>query len=112
MTTTTRRLGASAIALALATTSVAAPSAFAQESDVAEIASGNVNWPIKESFNRYINMPLQPAPSMPKMLTTWQRKTPSTGPSTQPNPNLMQMEMAPCSSTAPSTTKLTTVGWT
>ena len=57
MTTTTRRLGASAIALALATTSVAAPSAFAQESDVAEIASGNVNWPIKESFNRYINMP-------------------------------------------------------
>ena len=57
-TTTTRRLGSGTIALALATSAFAAPSAFAQDADaVAEIESGAVNWPIKESFNNYIKMP-------------------------------------------------------
>ncbi|WP_313548309.1 HtaA domain-containing protein [Corynebacterium sp.] len=55
MTNTSRSLGASAVALALAASAFAAPSAFAQEADaVAPIESGAVNWPIKESFNAYI----------------------------------------------------------
>lgn len=54
MSTTSRNLRAGAVVLALATTAVAAPSAFAQSAGVPEIESGSVNWPIKESFNAYI----------------------------------------------------------
>lgn len=54
MTTTTRRMGASAIALALASSAFVAPSAFAQETEIPAIESGAVNWPIKESFNNYV----------------------------------------------------------
>lgn len=51
--TTTSRLGAGAVAIALATSALVVPTATAAEG-VAAIESGTVNWPIKESFNAYI----------------------------------------------------------
>lgn len=55
---TTQSLRAGVVALALAASAVTVPTAIADEENAdAVIASGAVNWPIKESFNRYINMP-------------------------------------------------------
>ena len=55
---TTQSMRAGAIALALAASAVTVPTAIAAEAEgVPAIESGAVNWPIKESFNNYINMP-------------------------------------------------------
>lgn len=55
---TTQSLRAGTVALALAASAVTVPTAIAAETEgVPAIESGAVNWPIKESFNKYINMP-------------------------------------------------------
>src|SRR5699024_5910001 len=55
---TTLSLRAFAVALALAASAVTVPTAIADEENAgAAIASCAVNWPIKASFDRYINMP-------------------------------------------------------
>ncbi|PQM74809.1 HtaA domain-containing protein [Corynebacterium sp. J010B-136] len=55
---TTQSLRAGAVALALAASAVTVPTAIAAEAEgVPAIESGAINWPIKESFNNYINMP-------------------------------------------------------
>ena len=57
MTTTTRRLGSGAIALALATSALQHLPHSLRMLTQLSIESGAVNWPIKESFNNYIKMP-------------------------------------------------------
>lgn len=56
--TITHRLSASTVALALAASAITVPSAFAADTEApATLASGAVNWSIKESFNKYVKMP-------------------------------------------------------
>lgn len=52
---TTQSLRAGTVALALAASAVTVPTAIAAETEgVPAIESGAVNWPIKESFNKYV----------------------------------------------------------
>lgn len=52
---TTQSLRAGAVALALAASAVTVPTAIAAEAEgVPAIESGAINWPIKESFNKYV----------------------------------------------------------
>lgn len=50
-----KRIAAGGLALALATSGLAAPQAVAQ--GVPALVEGNLNWPIKDSFINYLNMP-------------------------------------------------------